>query len=538
MSKYYYPQDQKSFESEDSFFNTKPKTTLEILPKLETVNNEKKCIAKKLSPNHANNTNNRIIKNSIENIDNINPQKKNLITINSKLNELSDSIGIQFETDTKSKDYTQINNNLPVKNLDKNQVESGLNIYKFFIEKNQDGNIILNNPNSKVNYTDLYKAFKTSKCILCSSSSESIKMCPCCLKPICEKCLQNLFRKRDLDNNEESNYSEDIRSERPCPYCQALISLEEYISLKDLGTNATALQLFDSSNEQESNKEIEQITPLLKNLDKQYTNCDMLIKKIDNKKKEIDFQKKYCLNVIDVLRKKIEEEYDNDFNILNEINSQLKSHQNDILANQSKILMEQQLNNNFTPSQIEELNLNNLIIDDFYKNVQNFEEQKAKLIKNKGYKIYESKTIVVDLSDCYNGEYIPILSNNNLGDVYIQIIRDSQNNITNPKIKFIIIISQDKFLTDKLGENNNNYAHYLAHTLLYTYLILSKKEQIRFLKFGKQINNAQEHRIIFEYSLNEEEMNFCDEPNFNLSQSNQNNFCNYKMKLVITEINL
>lgn len=511
----------------DSFFNTEPNQNNNNL------NQQNFNLNNNIEFERANNYNIYSTNKNGNRNDN-NTKKKNeapLDSIRKKINEINNSINFNTEKD---------------KSIRNDRNEGGPSIYNFFQDKKEKKatfvKCIKNVNNNK----------KNEKCIICQSTYKNyLKVCPNCLFFICKNCLNKIFANTNVNNNNEE-YDDDNadnkkeKNEKECPNCHTLLKIEEFFPLNNLNKNPQALQIYNEDkinciNNNNNNKidimnnEKEKtniISNTMKNLEDQYTDCGKLIKKIECKKKEIDFQKHYYVGIINFIKNKIEEECDHDSKVLNDICTQLKTYQNKILETQSKIMMEEKKNsnNNYVPQPIDAIMINKNIIDNFYGYYKNFEDDLSKEIKFKGFQIYESKYVPIDLMNCNkDNKYLLIYSNNNIGDIYLKAFIE-EDEFTGNVINFNAVVSQNNMLIDKLRLYGFNYNEYLNKNVILAYLIINKDDEVRFLKFGKQINNTNNHSISFKYSLNENELNFT-----NNSDSKSKIF---NLKLKITEINI
>ena len=61
----------------------------------------------------------------------------------------------------------------------------------------------------------------------------STKACPYCLNPLCLDCLKQIFN-RNLDNNDDlDNFDQDVVNEKVCPNCRNLLSINNFVILKN-----------------------------------------------------------------------------------------------------------------------------------------------------------------------------------------------------------------------------------------------------------------------------------------------------------------
>ena len=193
-------------------------------------------------------------------------------------------------------------------------------------------------------------------CIRCNTEIEfTNKFCPHCLKPFCKNCIINNFN-RNLDNNDDKcNFDQKIYNQKMiCPNCRNLITINDIINdihkLNKISMgNLDLCKSYEfpingkgNNNYINSQKIIEQKEFVNKEFNEQNQKYDLILKKIEKKKREIEIKKNLNMNLIQIMQKSIENEYNYNLNKLNEIS--LKIHKIQDIINNKKNLINQKKN--------------------------------------------------------------------------------------------------------------------------------------------------------------------------------------------------
>ena len=375
----------------------------------------------------------------------------------------------------------------------------------------------------KKNEKNVLKRFEDMKidndnCSRCNSEIEYItKVCRHCLKPLCRKCLKLIFN-RNLDNNDDiDNFDQNVINEKICPNCRNLNTINDYIILKSKTLNNTIstmkepldTELDDTFSTQYKE---EQNSVLLKDLEEQFNEYDFLIKKIEEKKKEINIKKQLNINILNMIQKSIENEYDTNLKKLNEISFKLEKYKDVINEKNKKINRQTNYNNS---------ELQNLIrkfrntIKAFSKHYEKMEQRISTKSKPKAYKFYESNPLSVNIADTYNMKDTIMISNHSIGKASIKVQRFINNYVN--YLNFSVLVQKD----DKNMENNKK-----NKSILVVHMAINN-QLIRLYKTNKDNNNLS---LNFEYSL-EENKAFLSK-----SHSNKNKDDKFNVKLIITEL--
>ena len=383
----------------------------------------------------------------------------------------------------------------------------------FFVNKNEK-NVLKRFEDMKVD---------NDYCSRCNSEIEYItKVCRHCLKPLCRKCLKLIFN-RNLDNNDDiDNFDQNLINEKICPNCRNLNTINDFIISKAKTLNKTIstfkepldTELDDTSSTQYKE---EQNSVLLKDLEEQFNEYDFLVQKIEEKKKEIEIKKKININILNMIQKSIENEYDTNLKKLNEISFKLKKLRNTINDKNNKIKRETNYNNSS--------DLQNLIrkfrntINAFSKHYEKLEQKISTKSKPKAYKFYESKSLNVNIADTYNMKNTEVISNQYIGKASIKIQRFINNYVN--YLNFSVLVQKD----NKNMENNNK-----NKSILFVHMVINN-QLIQLFKTNKDNNKLS---LNYECSL-EESKAF-------LSKSHANKNKDYikkdefDVKLIITEL--
>jgi hypothetical protein len=223
------------------------------------------------------------------------------------------------------------------------------------------------------------------------------------------------------------------------------------------------------------------------------------------------------LNILQIIKKTIEYEYNINLKKLNEMCLKLKSIKELFNSKKYKINKFKNFNNTF------ELNK---IFDEYKNKVKNFSKivekfnQKLLKTKPKAYKSYESKELSINISDTYCMKFTEILSNQYIGNAYIKVDKYVNNYVN--CLNFSILIRQN----NKETQNNNlvNKPKYVVN------MIINNK----LFKLSKSTKDNNQSCLNYECSLEESGL-FSSK-----AQTNSSNTCLKKddinIKIIITEL--
>ena len=129
---------------------------------------------------------------------------------------------------------------------------------------------------------------------------------------------------------------------------------------------------------------------------------------------------KLNMNIINIIQKSIDYEYNSYLKKLNEISLKLEKVLNTINDKQKKINIQNNYDYSGELQKIIKTFKNS--INAISKNYEKIELGMMSKLKPKTYKLYESKPFIVNISDTYNMKKTEVISNY-IGDVYIKIQR-------------------------------------------------------------------------------------------------------------------
>lgn len=367
--------------------------------------------------------------------------------------------------------------------------------------------------NFQKNFED--KKGNSNYCCRCNSKIEyAAKVCPHCLKPFCKKCLKEIFN-RNLDNNEEQdNFDHNLLNEKKCPNCRNLASLNDFFILKSNNKNKTVnltSNQFDSEsdnnncltsrNKKESNK-------TLKDLEEQSKDYNLFLKKIEEKKKELEIRKNLNINILQMLQKSIEYEYNLNISKLNQISSKLQTIQKVLTDKWNKISQNKNFNN--------DNELQNLFfkfkkaLNSISQNYEIFNKKIELKSRPKTYKVYESKSLLLYSEDTYCMKNTEILSNPQVGNVYIKVERFVNGYVN--CLNFAVSIFQEN---KKSG--NNNKSKFAVHLVVDNKLIkLNRADKDNNNLYLNYDCSLEESQVFMEKSYSNGSNNLIKKDNFNV----------------------
>ena len=293
----------------------------------------------------------------------------------------------------------------------------------------------------------------------------STKACPYCLNPFCLNCLKQIFN-RNLDNNDDlDNFDQDMVNEKMCPICRNLLSINNFVILKNKKKSSTTLtqstnepmdSVIDSNNNLNTPTKNNENSVIIKELKDESNEYDTLMKKILQKKKEIEIKKNIGINNLQTMIKAIEYEFKLNMNKLDEMLEKLKKIKETI--DQRKIKLEQQQR-----SDCNSISQEKKIIGK-YKNTinnfnQNYEKLNQKIIlksKQKAYKMYESNPLKINIAETYYMKYKNVIENRNVGSVYFKIER-FVNSYVNYLVFSVLIKQNEKENDSKDNKSKSKY---------------------------------------------------------------------------------
>ena len=260
-----------------------------------------------------------------------------------------------------------------------------------------------------------------------------------------------------------------------------------------------------------------------KKFNEQNQEYDLILKKIELKKKQIEIKKNLNMNLIQIIQKSIENEYNYNLNKLNEMCLKIEKIQDAIKNKINFINQKKYFNNAETLILVEKLQK---VMNSFSKNYEKLEQKIILNSKPKAYKVYEAKPLKVNFAETYYMKEKEIFSNQHIGNAYIKIER-YVNNYTNC-LNFSVTIKKDEKNTQKnILNKNNNFDNKSKYVI---YMILNNK----IIKLNKSNKDNNKSNLNYDVSLEE---NFVFNSKRQLTDMGRNiKKDDFDIKLVITEL--
>jgi len=336
------------------------------------------------------------------------------------------------------------------------------------------------NQNLKKNKSYLYrtevknvqKRLKNSKtfndyCSRCNTKiGFSTKACPYCLKPLCLNCLKQIFN-RNLDNNDDlDNFDQNVVNEKVCPNCRNLLSINNFVSLKNKKSSPTLNQninepmdsFLDSINKIYTPRNNEN-SVIIKHLKEESNEYDLLMKTILQKKKEIEIKKNIGINNLQTMIKAIEYEFNLNMNKLDEMIEKLKKIKETIEQRKSKMEQQQRSDSNFIHQEQKIMGKFKIAINNFKQNYDKLNQKMILKSKQKAYKLHESNPFIINIAETYCMKYKNAIKNNDIGNVYFKIERFVNSYVN--YLVFSVLIKQNE--KEKDSKDNKIKHKYIAN---------------------------------------------------------------------------
>ena len=366
-----------------------------------------------------------------------------------------------------------------------------------------------------------------SKCFVDIGNSNII--CIKCKNIFCKKCFKgnydrNLFNNKNInDNNKEQDLTE--KKEKICQYCrnnginnnnnfmnkilEPLDSMPEN-EIKMLTEKKNYNKKMDIRNKSEGK---------IKSLKDQLNEFEEFLNKINDSKLEVEIKKNICMNILQMIKKAIEIEYDKYLKKLNELSMKINKIKEDInqKINNSNIIFKNEV----------ELQIN----IDTYKNTLNgfskvFENYNQKIISRqifRGYKLYESNNILIKQSEIYYMKNKEILSDLPFGNVYLKIDKFTNNYINYINFATIINKSRNKANPNDIMNNNQNDINIKSR---YIVNLIVNNKIIRL-----NLTTKDNSDLIYECAEEENRILLKEKNNINNNKTK-----NFNVKVIISEI--
>ena len=479
------------------------------------------------------------LKNSIEQM-----EKESLNTMDYYKEDSSNKNSLIDEANLSNKLIYNPNKNKPKERNNKNT--SKINRASFTINKSYRNIHKSSNLIKTIKDKELHKKIKnvpiySNKIKTCNKCSEKLeansKNCLNCKKIFCKNCFKGNSN-RNLDNNSDDNenYEQNFNVENICHSCKTIFnSNKNNNTMKNTRNKFYIKNKFEPldtycENDMENlgicrsktiandfNKE------KIKNLEEQYKEYENFMNQIEERKKEIEIKRDISLNILAMIKKAVDYEFERNIKKLNEFQMKLNKIKNEI---------KEKINKNYQ-NEIE-LQINIDISKNTLKNFnKNFEKYNQIVISRplfRGYKSFESNNILINYSESYYMKNKEILSDLPFGNVYIKIDRYTNNYVN--YLNFSILIKQnDKTPSD--DTINSSFQSFVNNKSRFVVNMIVNNKVIRLIKTNKDNNDTT---LSYESSEEENKILFCKDKLNNTGGIIKKN--NFNIKVIITEVML
>ena len=368
-------------------------------------------------------------------------------------------------------------------------------------------------------------------CIGCNSEIEFTNyFCPQCSKPFCKKCIKKIFI-RNLDNNVDKDNFEQNLINKICPNCRNSITCNNIyrfnsVSLNNFYINKAFEQPLDgetNNNYKNSDKIMEQKEFINRKFNEQNQEYDLILKKIEQKKKENEIKKNLNMNLIQIIQKSINNEYNYNLNKLNEMCLKIQKIQDSIQNKINFINEKKNFNNAEMINLVEKFQK---VMNSISKNYEKLEQKIVLKSKPKAYKVYESKILKVNFAETYYMKEKEIYSNQHIGNAYIKIEK-YVNNYTNC-LNFSVKIKKDEKNNQNNNPNRNNNSDDKSKYVIYMEI------NNKLIKMNKANKDNNKSNLNYDCSLEE---NFVFNSKRKPSDMGKNiKNTDFDVKIIITEL--
>lgn len=445
---------------------------------------------------------------------------------------------------------SKINNNLLIsqkkqekkRKIKKEQKDFSLALNKTYKGTHKSSNAIrtlanLNTPKAK---NEQKRSIIASKicCKNFSNKNSTNKICIKCKKHFCKKCFNGNF---ELNNDENYYYEKNFNNNKICYLCRTKKinnknenfyrnknyddnekknNMSFQLGMIPMDTNLDNDMKIDMEKSKSKIDIIERNQEKMKNLQEQYNDYDVFLKQINNRKKELEIKKDISINLLQIIKKSIEIEYERNINKLNEFIAKL---------NKIKSSINEKMNQNFN-NEIElriNIDTNKNTLDSFFKNYEIYNNQIISKSIFQGYKLFESEEIIIKYSDTYYMKSREIFPEFPFGNVFIKVIRFT--NSYKDYLNFSSIIKPNDKDSNEEGIINN-FQSFINRPNYIVNMIVNNK-LIRLTKANKDNTDMT---LCYETSEEEEKILFSKNKMHNNSAIQKKE--NLTIKLFISEI--
>ena len=343
----------------------------------------------------------------------------------------------------------------------------------------------------------------------------STKACPYCLKPLCLNCLKQIFN-RNLDNNDDlDNFDQNVVNEKVCPNCRNLLSINNFVILKNKKKSSPTLtqninepmdSILDSTNNVYAPRNYEN-SVIIKQLKEESNEYDLLMKKILQKKKEIEIKKNIGINNLQTMIKAIEYEFKLNTNKLDDMIEKFKKIKETIEKRKNKIEQQQRSDSNSIHQEQTMIGKFKIAMNNFNQNYDKLSQKMILKSKQKAYKLHESNPLTINIAETYCMKYKKVIENNNIGNVYFKIERFVNSYVN--YLVFSVYIKQD----EKDSKDNKIKSKYIVNMEINGHLIKlnksNKDENKSCLNYENimQENKALDSKCISNNEVKNKELN-------------------------------
>ena len=355
----------------------------------------------------------------------------------------------------------------------------------------------------------------------------SFRICTKCKKIFCKNCFYNL-------NNKDNNYINDIskeqenknKNEKICYFCKNY-SFNNYKNKKNISNKKyEPLDSFSEEGminilEKKENKKMNKNENKMKTLKDQYNEYEEFLNKINETKKEIEIKKNICMNILQMIKRAIEVEYDKSQNKLTELSIKINK-------------IKEELNKKINSTNVFDNEVEMQINIDMYKNTLNsfskiFDNYYQKILSRtifRGFKLYESSNILINQSDIYFMKYKEILTDFPFGNVYLKIDRFT-NNFKN-YLNFSTLIKQRTKINSDMSFDHSYKNEINIKSRFIVNMIINNKV----IRLNKNMKDNNDINLSYESSEEENQLLFSKD------KYNTNNYKikDFNAKVIISEI--
>ena len=478
------------------------------------------------------------LKNSIEQM-----ETESLNTMDYYKEDSSNKNSLIDEANLSNKLIYNPNKNKPKERNNKNT--SKINRASFTINKSYRNIHKSSNLIKTIQDKELHKKIKnvpiySNKIKTCNKCNEKLeansKNCLNCKKIFCKNCFKGSNRNLDNNSDDNENYEQNFNVENICHSCKTNFnSNKNNNTMKNTRNKFYIKNKFEPldtycENDMENfgicrsktiandfNKE------KIKNLEEQYKEYENFLNQIEERKKEIEIKRDISLNILAMIKKAIDYEFERNIKKLNEFQMKLNKIKNDI---------KEKINKNYQNEIELQINID-ISKSTLKKFIKNFEKYNQIVISRplfRGYKSFESNNILINYSESYYMKNKEILSDLPFGNVYIKIDRYTNNYVN--YLNFSILIKQnDKTPSD--DTINSSFQSFVNNKSRFVVNMIVNNKVIRLIKTNKDNNDTA---LSYESSEEENKILFCKDKLNNTGGIIKKN--NFNIKVIITEVML